>query len=61
VFACYKKFNCRFYFCLQDHFISDCRTTAGMGILVVIKVMCPAENVVSTVGSFLSLYQIRKI
>ncbi|XP_078352490.1 tRNA (32-2'-O)-methyltransferase regulator THADA-like isoform X2 [Oculina patagonica] len=40
----------------DDLFIPDCRTTAGMAILVVIKVMCVAENVVSTVGRLLFPY-----
>lgn len=31
-----------------------------MGILVVIKVMCPAENVVSTVGLSLVLIKLEK-
>lgn len=32
-----------------------------MGILVIIKVMCPAENVVSTVGLSLVLIKLEKI
>ncbi|KAJ7373357.1 hypothetical protein OS493_012949 [Desmophyllum pertusum] len=37
----------------DDLFFPDCRSTAGMAILVVIKVMCPVEYVVSTVGKLI--------
>ncbi|XP_022790978.1 thyroid adenoma-associated protein homolog isoform X3 [Stylophora pistillata] len=34
----------------DDQFFLDCQLTAGLAILAVIKVMCPVQNVVSTIG-----------
>lgn len=33
----------------DDQFFPDCRTTAGMAIIIVIKIICSAETFVSTV------------
>ena len=41
---------------ISDLFFLDCQLTAGMAILAVIKVMCPAQSVVSTVGIFYLSY-----
>lgn len=40
-------------FCLlvwfQDQFFPDCRTTAGMAIIVVLRMLCPPDSFVATV------------
>ena len=38
------------YLFLEEMFFMDCQSTAGMAILVVLNILCSAENFVTTVS-----------